>query len=632
MDNVSLKNANSFFREGNFEKALSGYERLMQEHPRLAKFIAGNVERTKRRIAKALESTNVRNGKGAETSDQAAPGIYLADLYSQVRQYIEEQGADCLVNSGPLISIIVTAHNTEEYIESCLHSLIAQSYPNKEIIVIDDCSSDRTASIVRRIAKSAFPIRLYQLNTNLGTYFAKNYGITRCKGEVIFFQDSDDTSHPHRIALQMKLLADAKSVAVRAAYSRVDQESERVIKVNGHVSKLGLITLGVRRSVFEKIGVFNCTTKASDDEFYRRLIRFCGKESVKNLPLPLYYGTMGEGSLFADMVSWNGDGTIAQKPSAARADYVTSFETVHSEHDSTSLKERFSFPRIRDAVPVWPEMTKLCNPTRPVVVSVCSIPHRARFLRSVVESVIGQCDYLNVYLDNYEQVPSFLMSHGSKVTVYRSQELPGLRDNGKFIALEEIKRKKTSAYYVTVDDDIIYPPDYVNTLLHRLRDFEDKVVVGTHGVVLKDNPIGYFCDRRVVYGFEKELESDKLVNVLGTGTVAFNTDVVDEFQLRDFPTSGMADLYFARLCKNSLIPMVCIRRPERWLVEQRSEKGTSLFSEFRDKDEEPGALIRSAGPWGYAAITSLVKRLSKGAAHDRLVHLIPKVRNGSRDA
>ena len=88
-----------------------------------------------------------------------------------------------------LISIIVPAYNSEKTIKECLDSLIAQDYPNKEIIVVDDLSSDKTCAIV----ESYKDIKLVPLKNHLGLPGSvRNAGIDVAVGKYISFIDSDD--------------------------------------------------------------------------------------------------------------------------------------------------------------------------------------------------------------------------------------------------------------------------------------------------------------------------------------------------------------------------------------------------------------------------------------------------------
>ncbi|MGD9729356.1 MAG: glycosyltransferase family 2 protein [Nitrospiraceae bacterium] len=598
MDNITLALANRMFREGRYAEARRAYLQLRHAAPHLESIIEVN---------EALMSRHMPEAKCGSSKPQ---GTTVRQMYEEIARSVDGATPHFTKSEAPLATIVLTSHNTADYIEACLESLLSQSYPNIEILVVDDASEDRTTEIVRRIARANGSIRLLQLNANLGTYFAKNLGVAKSRGDVLFFQDSDDISHPYRIAMQVAaLLGKADHVAVRCAYSRFDPSSEFVIPVNGLISKLGLITLGVKRSVFKEIGYFNCSTKASDDEFYQRIIRVYGKEKVSTLNHALYFATTRTDSLFADMVTVKADGSIEQRTSSERAEYLEAFTKIHKDTASSGLRARFTFPRIRDAVKVAPGMSKLANPTLPVIVNVCSIPRRARQLERALRSIAPQCDEIHLYLDGYDESPAFVRRLGVPVTVCRSQDRPGLRDNGKFIRLEELCRQSEDAYYFTLDDDIEYPVDYVNALVKRLGDFEDDVVVGVHGVTLKSHPRGYFSDRRIVYAFGRSLERSTLVNVLGTGTIAFRAARFKDFSLSAFRTAGMADLYFAVDCVRRGLPQICVARPSEWLVDLGAgQEDCSLYEEFRSEDSKQSALIGTVREWGVSLIRDTVLR------------------------
>jgi hypothetical protein len=149
-------------------------------------------------------------------------------------------------------------------------------------------------------------------------------------------------------------------------------------------------------------------------------------------------------------------------------------------------------------------------------------------------------------------------------------------------------------YYFTADDDILYPPDYVNTMIRKIEDYGRQAVIGVHGVVLADQPPGYFSAFRKVYLFKKALERDALVNNLGTGTVAFHSRRLAGLDYRPFAQSGMVDLFLAVFCKQRQIPMIAIARHDNWLLEMEST-ATRLFEQFRQADEKQAQLIRNHG-------------------------------------
>jgi glycosyltransferase involved in cell wall biosynthesis len=111
----------------------------------------------------------------------------------------------------PLISVIIPAHNSQETIAAAINSILNQTYPNSEIIVINDNSTDDTMAVVRAIEERDPRVRCFSLpfddphrynkrgrNVNAG-YSARNYGFEKVNGEWITFQDADDMSLRNRI-------------------------------------------------------------------------------------------------------------------------------------------------------------------------------------------------------------------------------------------------------------------------------------------------------------------------------------------------------------------------------------------------------------------------------------------------
>jgi GT2 family glycosyltransferase len=84
------------------------------------------------------------------------------------------------------VSVIIPAYNSQKTIENCLIAIMDASPRNKEIIVIDDASTDKTYEIVSR-----FPVKLFKLNKNSGPATARNYGFKQSTGDIVIFIDSD---------------------------------------------------------------------------------------------------------------------------------------------------------------------------------------------------------------------------------------------------------------------------------------------------------------------------------------------------------------------------------------------------------------------------------------------------------
>lgn len=95
----------------------------------------------------------------------------------------------------PLISIIIPVYNIEEYLPRCVKSLQNQTYPQLEILLVDDGSTDGTGALCDQLAKEDPRIRVYH-KENGGSSSARNLGIAEAKGEYLGFVDSDDYVEP----------------------------------------------------------------------------------------------------------------------------------------------------------------------------------------------------------------------------------------------------------------------------------------------------------------------------------------------------------------------------------------------------------------------------------------------------
>lgn len=592
--------ANAARQAGDLRRALQLYQQAAASQPRLAAAYRFTIEQLQRQLAHTGE---------------ALPPPSLRRLAAQATAAAARL-PPLLPVGAPLVSVLMTAHNVASYLEAAVTSVLAQTWRHLELIVVDDASSDGTWEHLQRLAESDHRLRIRRLNVNLGTYYAKNVALALAEGDFVFFQDADDLSHPERLRLGMYELLQPDVLAVQGAYSRVEYPSTRVLPVNGLLHKLGLITLGLRREVFEAIGVFNCTTKASDDEFFQRLQAYAasGAGTIVPLDLPTYYNTFRPGSLFADMVVNDpaATGVIQQNPSPSRAAYVETFQARHAELGVEGFRTFFTFPVLRDPLPVAADMTLLPNPSEPVQLSLCSIPERSWQLEQVLNALAPQVDRIHLYLDRYVEAPAFLEPWRSKLQVVLSSDQPGLRDNGKFLTLGALSDQPH--WLFTVDDDIAYPPDYVACLLRRLEHYGRRVVLGVHGVLLPEQAEGYFSARyRKVHSFSKALDADALVNVIGTGTMACHSSVLTGLSLEHFKQPGMADLYLASWCLQQQIPMIAIARHAGWLEQLGDPEQGSLWAEFCEADPAQAALVRAHRPWGYAAIKDAVEAASASA-------------------
>jgi len=122
----------------------------------------------------------------------------------RVLVYQAEDGDNLAIADKPLISVIIPTHNRKEILKMALESVMKQTYPNYEVIVIDDASIDGTSDWI----STHYPdIGFIRLDKQGGPAKARNEGIKAARGELIAFLDSDDIWLPEYLQLQVSALA-----------------------------------------------------------------------------------------------------------------------------------------------------------------------------------------------------------------------------------------------------------------------------------------------------------------------------------------------------------------------------------------------------------------------------------------
>ena len=130
-----------------------------------------------------------------------------------------------------LISIIVPVYNSEKYLEKCISSILNQTYKNIEIIIVDDGSKDKSVEICDNFSKNNKNIKVFH-KKNEGVSIARNYGISKAKGDYILFIDSDDTIAKEMIYSLYNNLVDNDADISMCNIIRIDENGEYVDEFN----------------------------------------------------------------------------------------------------------------------------------------------------------------------------------------------------------------------------------------------------------------------------------------------------------------------------------------------------------------------------------------------------------------
>ena len=189
-----------------------------------------------------------------------------------VEPYLERESND----RGPLVSVIIPAYNAERFIGQTLESVLAQTYANFEVLVVDDGSTDETVALVHSYAAQDSRIKLQQ-QANAGVAAARNAGIQAATGELLAPLDADDLWYPHHLQQQVQcFLRSPVSVGVVYSWSvDIDEQDRltggmRAAEISGDVYKtlvchnfLGNASATMmRRSCLEQVGNYDITLRA----------------------------------------------------------------------------------------------------------------------------------------------------------------------------------------------------------------------------------------------------------------------------------------------------------------------------------------------------------------------------------
>lgn len=126
------------------------------------------------------------------------------------------------------VSIITAAYNAEKTIETCINSVLAQSYPNWEMLIINDCSSDNTAQIVQDFIARDNRIRLIENEINSGVSFSRKVGLENARGEWIAVLDSDDAWASDKLEKQLSLASNTGAELVFTGSAFMDDDGNKL--------------------------------------------------------------------------------------------------------------------------------------------------------------------------------------------------------------------------------------------------------------------------------------------------------------------------------------------------------------------------------------------------------------------
>lgn len=280
---------------GQPKEAYTELQAYVQENPNDAdaKFALANaVEDDQQRIALINQAYAVHGFSGIRLKDKAKP-LSMSNVV----------GLPAAKVKGRLkVSIVMPIYNAGEQVRIAIESLLAQTYENIEIIAVDDCSPDNTFEILKALEKQDARVKAVQPIENGGAYAARNVGLSHATGDLLTTHDSDDWSHPQKIATQVAYLEqhpDVKGCSahwIRAHENLAFTQNWRPNNVLIHWSQSSFM---FRREVLESIGEWDHVRIGGDTEYIWRMQAHFGKKAFAKIysDTPLAFALDEESSL-----------------------------------------------------------------------------------------------------------------------------------------------------------------------------------------------------------------------------------------------------------------------------------------------------------------------------------------------
>lgn len=277
-----------------------GLNDQMIEASELARSILGDNDEVT--LTSAQVEWKVKSGKNIDLINSMLERHGMAKIFSKddsnslAIEYIQ---CDTYSTSShkEMVSIIMTVYGKDKYLDVAINSILNQTHNNLELIIVDDRSPDDAWKYLQDKSKKDPRIKLLQVETNGGTYLAKNLGLTEANGDYIAFMDSDDWTHPQRIERQIDALkSKSNSKAVWHKYFRIDETGNVIFRGKGALRN-ACISLLCKKEVLEQIGFFDSLRVGADTEFVERIQAYFGKETLIEDPIPSMFMLQHSSSL-----------------------------------------------------------------------------------------------------------------------------------------------------------------------------------------------------------------------------------------------------------------------------------------------------------------------------------------------
>lgn len=452
------------------------------------------------------------------------------------------------------VSILVLTHKESEYIDKAIQTSLSQKF-NGEFEVI--LCSDGDLNLKKYSDKYNIPFALSDKKNNLTTCsYNINKGIEISKGRYIKILAYDDWLPEDSIQILYNKIIESNSSLVCANSNEMRGEKITVVKsanIDYTLDKLlvkNVIhggTVLFSKNDFLEVGGYNNDLKFAEEyDFHLNLLSHNKKFSYIDKNVHFYRRHNNQkGSL-----------VLTPEQRLEKQKYVNNLKSKYYGND--------------------------------VVCGVATIKERRENLKLTVNSIINQVDKLIVYQNGYKEIFDFLKH--DKIEVISSMDTKiDMGDAGKFYKLSEVK----NSYYLTIDDDLIYPTDYVTNIIKHLNKFNNNVIVSHHGRRMKYRPQSYYLDILEPYRCLDEIKKVTEVHFGGTGVMCLHTGFINNLSFDYFKSPNMADIWVGKFAEENNVPIMVLPHKKGWITTSLNLNETNtIHKKYQFKHDIQNEVIR----------------------------------------
>ena len=260
----------------------------------------------------------------------------------------------------PLVSVVVPMFNAADSLGTSVRSILAQSWPELEILLVENASTDATLGVAQALANDDPRIRILDASADPGAYAARNIGMAAARGDFVTVQDADDWAHPQKIERQLRALLRRPNAAASISHWVRATPDLRFTNTRADVGLVhrNMSSLMIRRAARQRLGFWDRVKVGADTEYFYRLLQVCGADALcEVLPgVPLSFGRQSAKGLTQDPALG-----LLSKASGARQAYHKASRIWHKGEDPDRL-----------CLPQYPTARPFAAPTDMVLPNV---PH-----------------------------------------------------------------------------------------------------------------------------------------------------------------------------------------------------------------------------------------------------------------